>query len=313
MTDDEPSVSSTDRPRILYLAGAQHCGSTMLDAILGNAPGARSLGEVGGFHRYRDAADCDCGEPPASCVPCAAAVSALVANNELDAFHRLSPLPLKERRAWWTLFRSRQRAAYARVAVTIYSAVARATEATVLVDSSKNASRAAAIAHDSGLDVRVVHIVRDGRGYLRSKERRSDGRRLRPLPVALAPWLTKNLLIGVALRARLPAERYLVCRYEDLARDPEAELRRIGRFAGLDTGDLAAAATSDGLPRHHLFEPRRRVDYRIVRLDPSRLGSQREPEARNRRYWLAGGFVSRRWGYDRRQRYLDQTQGTPGS
>lgn len=311
MTDAEPRTAPTDRPRIIYLAGAQHCGSTMLDAILGNAPGARSLGEVGGFHRYRDATECDCGEPPASCSPCAAATSALTSRGELAALHRLSPLPLKERRAQWTLVGSRGRAAYARVAVTVFAAVARATDSTVLVDSSKNASRAAALVHDSGLDVRVIHIVRDGRGYLRSKQRRADGRRLPPAPIALAPWMIKNLLIGVLLRARLPSDRYLLCRYEDLARDPDVELRRIGAFTGLDTSQLAGAAIGDGLPRRHLFEPRRRVDYKRVRLDPSRLSGQRESEARNLGYWLSGGFVSALWGYDRRQRYLDGSAGTP--
>ncbi len=313
MTDAEPGSAPMDRPRIIYLAGAQHCGSTMLDAILGNAPGARSLGEVGGFHRYRDATECDCGEPPASCAPCSAATAALASIGQLDDLHRLSPLPLKERRAHWTLLGSRVRVAYARVAVTIFGAVARTTESTVLVDSSKNASRAAALVHDSGFDVRVVHIVRDGRGYLRSKQRRADGRRLPPTPIALAPWLVKNLLIGVLLRARVPSDRYLLCRYEDLARDPDAELQRIGAFAGLNTSGLAGAATGDGLPRRHLFEPRRRVDYRLVRLDPSRLGGQRESDARNLGYWLSGGFVSALWGYDRRQRYLDRSDGTTGS
>lgn len=312
MSDVDPGSPRSAPPRILYLAGAQHCGSTMLDAILGNAPGARSLGEVGGFHRYRDATECDCGEPPASCGPCLAATVALTASGQLDDLHRLSPLPLKERRAQWTLIGSRVRASYARVAVTLFEAVARATDSTVLVDSSKNASRAAALAHDSGLDVRVVHIVRDGRGYLRSKQRRADGRRMPPLPIALAPWLMKNLLIGVLLRARVPSDRYLLCKYEDLARDPAAELQRIGAFAGLDTSELAAAATGDGLPRRHLFEPRRRVDYRLVQLDPSRLSGQRESDAHNRRYWQSGGFVSALWGYDRDQSYLDGSDRTPG-
>lgn len=308
MSDLDGAAGGSGGPRIVYLAGAQHCGSTMLDAILGNAPSARSLGEVGGFHRYRTETECDCGEPPAGCQPCRAAVDALTGRGELETFHRLSPRPLKERRALWTLVGSRERAEYAQVAATILRAAAAATGASVLIDSSKNASRAAALVHDSGLDVRVVHVVRDGRGYLRSKERRAEGRRP-PLPIALAPWLVKNLLIAVLLRARLPAGQYLRCRYEDLSLDPDGELRRIGAFAGLDTTGLADAVIATGLPRRHLFEPRRRVDYRVVQLDPTRLAGQRESTGRNLRFWVSGGFISAMWGYDRRQRYLDGGRG----
>lgn len=292
--------------RVLYIAGAQHCGSTMLDAILGNAPGARSVGEMGGFHRFEDATACDCRLPPATCEPCRAVLDALGARAQLGDLRRLGPRPLKERRAYWTLFGGRGRSAYARMADTMLRAAATQTGASVLIDSSKNASRAAALAQDSAADVRVVHLVRDGRGYLRSKRRRAraDGRRFVP-PVELWTWLMKNLLVSAVLRRSVPADRYLLCRYEDLVTDPAAELARIGAFAGLDTSGLAEAATGAGLERRHLFEPRRRVDYRRVLLEPDRLRTPRLARWLDWSYWLGGGFVSSRWGYDRARSYLD--------
>ncbi|CAN5200336.1 hypothetical protein BH18ACT4_BH18ACT4_00980 [soil metagenome] len=307
--ESELPTPSGDGVRIVYIAGAQHCGSTLLDAILCNAPGARSLGEVGGVHRYQSADSCDCRQPPGSCAPCGAAISALAESGALATFHQLSPLPLKERRAYWTVTGAGGRAEYARVADILFDAVARETRCRVLVDSSKNISRAAALIHDSRHDVRVVHLIRDGRGYLRSRRRRASGdRRSYPLPVAIAPWLAKNLLLSAVLRRATTPDRYLLCRYENLADDPARELARIGAFAGLDTTALAAEATAEGLVRRHLFEPRRRVDYRQVRLDRSRLRSQRESPRQSLWYWLSGGFVSGLWGYDRRQRYLDRLE-----
>jgi hypothetical protein len=294
--------------RVLYIAGARHCGSTMLDAVLGNAPEACSLGEVIGFHRYEQATECDCRRPPASCDACRAGVKAITDDPGAREFQRLSRLPFKERTAHWARFGTKARRAYAAAADTLLEAVAAETGSTVLIDSSKNMSRAAALVHDSRLDVRVLHLVRDGRGYIRSRTRRENApRRLRDLtPLVLAPWLLKNLMVSLLLRPRVPTERFLLCRYEDLVRDPDAELARIGRFAGFDTSGLAAEAVGAGVARGHLFEPVRRVDYRWVKLQPGRLKSQRRRTGQSLWYWACGGFLSALWGYDRRQSYLDE-------
>jgi hypothetical protein len=81
--------------------------------------------------------------------------------------------------------------------------------------------------------------------------------------------------------------------------DPGAELARIGQFAEIDTSGLAERATSGGLTRGHLYEPRRRVDYRVVHLDPGRLSAPPLPRLQNLLFWVGGGFLSRRWGYTR--------------
>jgi len=303
-------VTTPDRLRVVYLVGAQNCGSTLLEAILGNAPGAYGLGEAGGFHRFETATAtataCDCGQAPATCDPCRSAVSALAASGDLSAFGAISRQPLKERRAHWTVVGTRGRAEYARLADALLAGVATATGSHTLVDSSKNVGRAAALVHDSRHDVRVVHLVRDGRGYQRSRRRRAeaDGRRYRP-GVAMATWTAKNALISSLLRPGISPDRFLLCRFEDLVADPEATLVRIGEFTGLDTSGLARMATGEGLVRRHLFEPPRRLDYRRVRLDAGRLGSERLSPADNARWWARGGFVSAWWGYDRAQSHLD--------
>jgi hypothetical protein len=123
----------------------------------------------------------------------------------------------------------------------------------------------------------------------------------------MAAWLAKNVLVATVLRRTLRPGAYLLCRYEDLLTDLDAELQRIASFTGLDVTGLAdAATTAPGVPRDHLFEPVRRTDYRQVVLDPGRLSSQREAPGRNLRYWVLGGFVSRLWGYDREQSYLSK-------
>ena len=292
---------------VVYIVGARNCGSTMLDALLGAAPGARSLGEVGGFQRYEPDRACACLRAQQACAPCRSALDAIQANGSFAAYRQRANAPLKERRFFWALLGTRGRRAYARDADRIFDAVASTTGSRILIDSSKNVARAAALVNDSRHDIRVLHLVRDGRGVLRSRRKRAevDGRPYRET-ASLAEWIGKNLMISWLLARRLPPDRFLLTRYEDLLADSAAELSRIGAFAGLDLGAVPEAATTTGVERLHLFEPVRRTDYRRVTLDPTRLAGQRQEPRENRRYWRRGGFLSARWGYDRDQSYLDR-------
>ena len=168
-------------------------------------------------------------------------------------------------------------------------------------------SRSAALGRGTvANDIRVLHLVRDGRGVLRSRRKRarSTGRPYRDT-ASLAEWIGRTSYL-LALARRLPPDRFLLTRYEDLLADPAAELSRIGAFAGLDLRAVPEAATTTGVERLHLFEPVRRTDYRRVTLDRTRLAGQRQEPRENRRYWRRGGFLSARWGYDRDQSYLDR-------
>jgi hypothetical protein len=261
--------------RVVYIAGVQHCGSTMLDVILGNAPGARSLGEAAGFVRAWQGGPCDCGRPGPSCETCQAVVTAWPSGADAErALLRTLEMPLGGRCLHWTLLSTASRARYARAADAMFDAVAAESSAVQLIDSSKNVGRAAALLAASRHEIRLVHLVRDPRRYLESRARRATTRRERR-PVLLTKWLGKNLLIAVLLRLRAGRKRYLLVRYEDLVTNPHAVLDRIGTFAGLEVEGLADRALTSGLPRQHLFEPARQVDYSSVRLDPSRAGAPR--------------------------------------
>lgn len=80
-------------------------------------------------------------------------------------------------------------------------------------------------------DARFIHLVRDGRGVAASV-----------LPLDWGPnsivhaaefWMAR-CAFGLAAELELGAERVLRVRYEDVLVDPEATLRRIATFAGLE-------------------------------------------------------------------------------
>jgi hypothetical protein len=94
-------------------------------------------------------------------------------------------------------------------------------------------------------DARIIHMVRDPRDRYASVRRR-HGRDLSRIGGATGRWLDSTRA-GRRNRARYP-DRYLLVRYEDLARDPEDTMRRVCSFIGEDY--TAAMLSMGGAPEH---------------------------------------------------------------
>jgi hypothetical protein len=100
--------------------------------------------------------------------------------------------------------------------------------ASAFVDASKDPTRARYLLEADGLDVRVVHLLRDAPAFVNSEQRRKR----RTLQQSIRIW--KRCAAHVErLRAVLPEDRFLRVRYEDLCKDLEGELRRITDLAGV--------------------------------------------------------------------------------
>jgi hypothetical protein len=92
-----------------------------------------------------------------------------------------------------------------------------------------------------------VHILRDGRDVVASALQAfvvdRGWRRSPEVPgvEALAEQWVRQVRTARAYGSRLPRERYLELRYEDLTRDPRSELARVLAFVGIDSGDALDA------------------------------------------------------------------------
>ena len=76
-------------------------------------------------------------------------------------------------------------------------------------------------------DAQVIHIIRDGRDCVSSLKRMPWWRG----GSMKAIWTWRNAMVnGERARRRLGADAYVEVRYEDLVRDPEAQLRRLCGF-----------------------------------------------------------------------------------
>lgn len=101
--------------------------------------------------------------------------------------------------------------------------------ADVLVDASKDPARARHLERLTALRPCVLHLVRDAPGYVCSYVAHKGA----SIEEGVAVWRRMAGHVD-RLFARLPEERRLRVRYEDLCADPRAVLGRISDFAGLE-------------------------------------------------------------------------------
>ena len=301
------------RPRILYLLGVTRSGSTVLDAILGSHPGVLATGEL--YHLLRDdhgrTRVCACGQTVTHC-PFWSAVLAdwrrhephfdagtyLRAQNDFERFRRV-PQVLRQGQRPSPAFRQ-----YGEWTESLLQAVGGQRGDKFIADSSKHPPRALALLATRRFDIVLVHIVRDPRAVAWSKVKylRSPWgpRRLnKPFPLAVRSamnWVEVNLF--AERMGRSTGAPYLRLRYEDLADDPAVELRRLGRFVGLDLEETGRGiAEGQPLTYGHLVAGNRARFQTGRSLAKDLDWRVNSPTWLRTVVWGISGTVGRRYGY----------------
>ncbi len=235
---------------VLFIGGWGRSGSTILDRILGQIPGVFSAGElreiwVRGLLENRP---CGCGSPFLECH-----VWREIGDTAFDGWGSVGASQLaRDRRRldrpWMVpvLALPRPRGGmrraidrYVSALADLYQAILHVTGARVVVDSSKLPSHAFLLRRVPGLDLRVLHLIRDSRGVAFSWQKRSSraapGEPASTLPrfgplAASIRWLVYNAETSALARVGVPYRRL---RYEDLMRAPREVVTTILRWVGL--------------------------------------------------------------------------------
>ena len=237
---------------VLYIGGLGRSGSTLVERLAGQLPGACAVGEIVHLWQRGVTEDerCGCGTAFAQCSFWQqAGKTAFGGWDEIDPGRVAALRARVDRNRFVPRLAARPAgtgpagtgpppalAEYMSYYTRLYAAVAEVSGARLVIDSSKHPSLAHCLRRQGGVDLRVLHLVRDSRAVAYSwgravrrpdTDRQSYMTRYSPA-VAAAQWNGQNaafhLLRGV------PVMRL---RYEDVVAAPEAAVRRIAAFSGL--------------------------------------------------------------------------------
>ena len=238
-------------PTVVYITGSGRSGSTLLERALGSAPGLVNVGELFDIFR-RDAAQterCGCGEPFATC-PFWAEVARRafgdwdsersVAIQRLRAhlakqrqIPRLVAMPLAGRG-----FRA-DVARYGSAYATLYRAIATEAGVSHIVDASKWPMQALVLSQ-AGIDIRLIHLVRDVRGVAYSLSKQGvhrpqalDGTEVmwtKGPAAAATKWSLRQLDVELMRGCGLPIMRV---RYDDFVQSPRRVTELVLTWLGL--------------------------------------------------------------------------------
>ena len=285
--------------KVIYIAGAGRSGSTVLDILLGQHEKIISVGELARLTNgtLLGGEYCACGQPSGGCDFWRAvrgrwhAAAGSDASNVLAAgahrYERLRSLPhlARSSRAESTQeFRTYAHAAYA-----LFAGIASESGKPIVVDSSKAPGRALALSRVPGLDVRILHLVRDPRGVAASLARpyTRDARAGvqsdmpgRSIASSAGMWLLANLATEF-VRRRVGSGYAMRVQYESFTAAPTTTLSAIGTLIGEDLCEISPFALGSApLRRGHTVAGNRvRMSDRIV-LRPDRAWRTELPAAK---------------------------------
>jgi len=220
---------------ILYICGHGHSGSTILDIVLGSTASAFSAGEIsyvirdGFLEEY-----CSCGEKIGACPRWTPIFDDWFAEMEitLERYRSLRAAFEGNKAAlrvlWNLVFPSQAWRSYVRATEQLYDAIHTHTGASLIIDSSKPATRIALLRQFTR--VQAIHLMRNFAGVLNSEKKDSRANiklgieRSSPPKAAravLASWLSTNTsctVFGLLFGAKRLAFKSFITRPDMLRR-----------------------------------------------------------------------------------------------
>jgi hypothetical protein len=301
-TSDQGSSAQGDPVRVLCIGGTGQNGATLLTRMLGRVPGFVAAGELGYLwdRALVENVECGCGLPFRECP-----FWSRVGDEAFGGWDRVDPqevlalretLSLRGRRlpGWfslalalepwlWPRYQECARR-YAAFMARLYGGIAWTAGVGVIIDSMKRPYHVYSVAGIPGLDLSLVHLVRDARGvaYSGTKLVKRQGAIQGAYRATRSPlrsgirWMWVNAAFEALPRTGVPVTRV---RYESLVRSPRPEIARIVQSTrGAVEGSDLSFIHDDGveLPPDHLVAGNR------MRLLAGRIPLRREDE------WRAG-------------------------
>ena len=235
----------TARPiTVLSINGWCRNGSTIVGNLLNEVPGFFHVGELGFLWKnaYGTGSNtsCGCGQALARCPIWSRVLAAeLPAGAEAEAHARAvqqrQTAALRTRHTWRVLrggAGAEARAEHARTMARTYRAIAEATGARVIIDSTKLPAEAALLPSVEGIEPLYLHLIRDPRAAAHSWSKQKDYIHTMSPARSTAYWVGFNLA-SHAIARRHP-ERSMFLSYEDFIQEPAPAIAALIERCGGD-------------------------------------------------------------------------------
>jgi len=209
--------------KTVYILGAGHCGSTLLNLMLNGHPQIMSLSEVVSINRKTILEEA---QDNPSITPFWLNV---IQCYEATAGHTFSELNLSLPSALRLITRSAQKNAdYLQKNSFLFECILKHANASILVDASKNWQRLYLLRQSEKINLKIIHLVRDGQAVVNAFLNKN-----RTFYYAFRRWFGPSLM-ALYLRRRSVQSDWLQIKYEDITLDPEAALQDICAFLKID-------------------------------------------------------------------------------
>jgi len=270
----------------IYLLGLSHSGSTLM-AFLANAhPEIVSVGEMSRIGEIlpdrwlRKGDQCSCGQPFYHCTFWNRALAGMAARGcGLSVTDPFDYPPLEREAAERRLF-------------ALVESMVDITGARVFFDASKTLSYGPVIAQNPHFEVRYIDLYRDGRGVISSwLSRIATG----SFEDVVRRWINQEKQRKSVVRGIAPAP-VLKVHYEDLARSPQATMKKIFHFAGVQPDVDVTSGYKSKIEHHIIGNQMRLTPQETISFSESwRSGWTSEMHKEFER--LGGSGINRKNGY----------------
>ncbi len=295
--------------------GSGRSGSTILDCILGNHEQIESVGELSNLPQsaWLNGEYCGCGQPGNMCPFWRDVRHEWIRRTGVDDVegyitlqrnfgHFRRGVQLLKERIW----SSSEFQVYGERTLDLLAAIRRVSGKAVIVDSSKGPARAFALSLIKGIDLRVIHLVRDPRAVaysfrkaFKKNPKKGIQHDLRSQPVWRTAlfWMQWNLESEI-VQSFIPNGASMRLRYEDLTGDPVNTLTRISGFLDIDLRELAEKVASGKYLRlaHIIAGNRLRMSSEICLRTDSEWQHKLTPSEK-RTCQFVTGMLMFRYGY----------------
>lgn len=218
------------KPKVVLIAGAAHGGTTILSMMLGQHPNIFTTGKLREFPHgdvFGSANICSCGTPAADC-----------------------PFWLEIQRQYQPVEERPDDEKLPR----LYELISSLSGRLFIGDVTHNVRYAQLLQSIDGIDLYLVHVVRDGRAVVHSRIRKD----LRIGTLGMSRWQRIRRITAVSRRWVLQIRQYsrmeeqlgakaVRVSYEAICNNPRAALRPVGECLGLDF-DAIGARLGSGQP-----------------------------------------------------------------